>query len=393
MGKLTEAFLKSIEPPEKGRAVFTDGDGLQLRVTSNGVRSWSQQYVFEGRKKKHTLGKYPAISLKEARRLSAASRLDVARGVDPNAAKAKAKEASKKKTSVSALFEVYDKRHVSGLRERTAGEYRRVFMKDILPVIGQKGIEELSKSDVIEMVDDIADRAPVLANRVLTYVRAFCNWCISRDYIQHNPTIGIRKPLKEVGRERILSIDEMRSLVDAARRELPQSHFDAFEMLALSCMRRQEVCQMSWAEVQSDRIKVAAERSKNHRSYDTPVTDDIATILERRVGECDQFVFGSGGEGKPIDFNSRMLKRVGDLAGVSDWTLHDFRRAATTYMEDHGIHRFVVERVLSHADTSTTGIYAKSDYFDAKKRALELWGDAVFGRNIGTTIVPFATVR
>ena len=100
MGKLTEAFLKSIEPPEKGRAVFTDGDGLQLRVTSNGVRSWSQQYVFEGRKKKHTLGKYPAISLKEARRLSAASRLDVARGVDPNAAKAKAKEASKKKTSV-----------------------------------------------------------------------------------------------------------------------------------------------------------------------------------------------------------------------------------------------------------------------------------------------------
>ena len=67
---LTEKQIKLLKPPPKGRKSYSDVYGLCLRVTANNHKSWSIQYRHNGRKYRYTLGKYPLISLADARRLT-----------------------------------------------------------------------------------------------------------------------------------------------------------------------------------------------------------------------------------------------------------------------------------------------------------------------------------
>ncbi len=67
---LTDRQIKLIKPPATGRKSYTDKNGLCLRVTANNHKSWSIQYRHNGRKYRYTLGKYPLISLADARRLT-----------------------------------------------------------------------------------------------------------------------------------------------------------------------------------------------------------------------------------------------------------------------------------------------------------------------------------
>ena len=67
---LTEKQIKLLKPPHKGRKSYSDVYGLCLRVTANNHKSWSIQYRQNGRKMRYTIGKYPIISLKDARKLT-----------------------------------------------------------------------------------------------------------------------------------------------------------------------------------------------------------------------------------------------------------------------------------------------------------------------------------
>lgn len=379
MSKLTDAKIKAIVPPAAGRKAYTDGAGLQLRVTADGIKSWSLQYRFGQQKKKVTLGRYPHVTLKDARLLAAQCRLDISKGIDPNAAKAAAREEQKSKTSVASVYALYAKMHLTNLRKRSRDEYERAFKRDILPAIGHLEIGQLKRAEIVKLVDRVAVRAPTLANRILAYLSAFIRWCVGRGHMEHNPVFGIPKALREEARNHVMSIEDVRAVFHAAETALTKDHRDAFQFLVLSGMRRLEVCNMRWSEVLNDRVRIGAERSKNKKSFDTPLTAPLRAILERRVIE-GEYVF-SGSKGcHPIDFNTRMKSRLESKTSVEGWRIHDLRRAAATYLEDNGVARFITEKVLNHSDSSVTGIYARSDYFNAKKEALECWNNAVLDK-------------
>ena len=67
------------------------------------------------------------------------------------------------------------------------------------------------------------------------------------------------------------------------------------------------------------------------------------------------------------------ITRVDLLSGVRDWRFHDIRRGIATHLEDNGVDRFYVERVLTHKDRSVTGIYARSNHLDVRRTILDQW--------------------
>jgi integrase len=107
-----------------------------------------------------------------------------------------------------------------------------------------------------------------------------------------------------------------------------------------------------------------------------------------RIGE---FVFTTRGS-RPLGGFSKAKQRVdrmldkGDanqLSGsgnagsqppIEPWTIHDLRRTAATGMGRLGVSRFIIGRVLNHADSSVTGIYDRHEYLNEKRQALEAWG-------------------
>ena len=72
-----------------------------------------------------------------------------------------------------------------------------------------------------------------------------------------------------------------------------------------------------------------------------------------------------------------MAKALPDGATLAPWTIHDLRRTAATEMGRLGFSRFVIGRILNHADASITAIYDRHGYLDEKRSALEAWENYV----------------
>ena len=162
---------------------------------------------------KGTLGHWPSVSLANARKLADAARLQVASGIDPQDAKRKAK---RDRLSFLEAWENFDALHISDLKPKTAKEYRRSAVADILPRFKGIALKDVKKADVVALIDRIRRRAPILANRTLALLHKFFNWCLGRDYIELNPALGIPRPKKEMPRDRVLSLSEMQTIFAAS---------------------------------------------------------------------------------------------------------------------------------------------------------------------------------
>ena len=92
----------------------------------------------------------------------------------------------------------------------------------MIPKIGKRSIHDLSRADINDLISDLADTAPTMANRVLAAVRTFFSWAYSKALIEQSPCVGISAPSKEAQRDRLLSDAELlRVVICRARYRLP----------------------------------------------------------------------------------------------------------------------------------------------------------------------------
>jgi hypothetical protein len=214
--------------------------GLRVVVQPSGFKSWAVRYVHNGRTRKLTLGPFPRIKLKDARKLGSNTLLKVHSGSDPAADKVEARRRAKT-DSVGAAYEQYEKAHFPSLKASTAKEAKRLFATRILPKWRNRPIVSITKRDVLALLDlVIAEGAPTTANRVLSALSGFFNWAVRRDIIVASPCFGVAKPTPEKSRERVLTDQEIKWFWQACDKlEFPFGPL--FKILLLTGARRSEV--------------------------------------------------------------------------------------------------------------------------------------------------------
>jgi integrase len=367
---LTENTIKRTKCDPIKRITLTDGQGLQLRITQRDIRSWSFQYRFRGAMKKMSLGTWPSVNCAKARKLANEARYTLAQGIDPQEAKRKA-EVSRQR--LSEIWDLYDALHIEkNVKEKTAKDYRRSASKDILPVLGKLYIDEVEKASIVKLIDNIQARAPVLANRTLGLTKHFLNWCVGRGYIAHNPAQLIPKPLRETPRQRILSLAEMRKLYEASQ-YLSKGNRLFLRLLLLTGQREGVIAKLSQSELKNDHLEIQGERNKSGQRILIPMSPVALQQIEELGQKNSEFIVSNTGGFKPISGFSKLKRKVDELSGVRDWRFHDIRRGIATHLEDNGVDRFYVERVLTHKDRSVTGIYARSNHLDVRRTILNQW--------------------
>jgi Arm DNA-binding domain len=174
--KLTDLFAERAKPPEHGRIEYFDATfgGLALRVTAGGHKSWSLFYRTSGRLRRFTLGTFPALKPADARREASRILEKVAQGADPLAEK-KAQRYMRppEQETFGALVHDYLERYAKkNTAASTYAETKRVLESDDLKAWQKRPLAAISRRDVIEVVDTIATRAEVQANRCRMAVRA-----------------------------------------------------------------------------------------------------------------------------------------------------------------------------------------------------------------------------
>ncbi len=225
---MTAQWVDRVKPGRAFRLEFFDSKakGLGLRVSPSGKKTWVVMYRVKGdpKKRRFTLAPYPHLSLADAREQARHVVLDAARGADP----ALQKQEEIRAPTFDALAGQYIERHAKKAK-RSWREDQRMLNRDVLPVWGCRKAHNIKRRDVIALLDEIADRAPIQANRTLALVRKIFNWAISRDIVETNPCTQLKAPAKERQRDRVLNEDEIRALWIAldryGRNGIPKSRF------------------------------------------------------------------------------------------------------------------------------------------------------------------------
>jgi len=394
---LTTKAIEVAKPSDNRREIPDPAlSGLYLVIQPSGVKSWALRYRYAGKHKKLTLGRWPVMGLMDARAAATDAIEVVEHGNDPSVAK-KATKAARMEAQLSerdkirTLAEQFGQRHLSTLK---SGEtVKRELHRHVVAVWGERDIHDIAKRDVIDLLDGIADSGRVVtANRVRAYLNKFLSWCVERDIIGQSPAMGVKPVAKEKSRDRVMTDDEIKWFWQACTIE-GQPWGQLGHMLLLTGQRLGEVVNMTDREVSGDLWHLTADRTKNGRAHDVPLSDaarDVLGAVERVKGDAG-YVFTTTGESALQGYHkgrNHIAKRMTEIAGqeIPHWTFHDLRRTAATGMARLGIPVRVTEAVLNHVSGTgggIVGVYQRHDYADEKRQALEAWahfvGDLVEG--------------
>jgi integrase len=215
---------------------------------------------------------------------------------------------------------------------------------------------------------------PSARNRARAALSAFYTWAIQEGLAEVNPVTGTGKADERASRDRVLTQDELRTLW----RGLGDGRFaDIVRLLLLTGQRRNEIGRLTWSEVDLTRrvIVLGAERTKNSRSHEVPLSSRALIILQRQPRRTE-FVFSRRGFINWSDAKARLDRRL----PIAEWRLHDLRRTCATGMAELGVQPHVIESVLNHVSghkAGVAGIYNRSKLIEPMREALQRWADHV----------------
>jgi integrase len=375
-----------IKKGEHGR--YAVGNGLYLRIANNNIGYWVIRYTINKKRREVTVGKYPELSLGDAKYHAAQIKVDVSNGVDPIAEKKRAD--TPEFNTVNDLAGDWLKECDKRLKHPNIP--RRVYTKDIAPTIGELGIDQVNPRDIRAIINKIAEsNRPTIANDCLMYCKQLFRHAIKLDLRISNPaeafTISDAGGV-EKSRSRALTLDEL-SLVFKCLREnhnqFTRENYLAVALLLCLGVRKGELVAAKWDEFDFEETlwHIPQERSKTGRGISVPLVPVVIEWLK----ELKIRAYGS-------DFvfpNRRISKRFGHISPdtinaaiqklfrqekmpVEHFTVHDLRRTCRSLLAELGVAGHVAERCLNHKLKGVEGIYDRYDYMDERREALNKIG-------------------
>ncbi|MBP9058948.1 MAG: tyrosine-type recombinase/integrase [Rhodoferax sp.] len=414
MGNLTVKQIENAKPKDKPYKLM-DGDGLQLRIAVDGIKTWLVRYMFDGKERQYRLPELYGdgdgrIGLKEAREEATHVRALARKGIDiqiklDNERQAEVErqevEVAQSKT-LNDLFNVW----VQTVDRKDGGkELRRSFTRDVFPVAGDLKLSKVQPEHIEEILKSVVKRG---SNRIsvtmFADLKQMFRWAGRKrawKTLFENPTdeVELKKILPseyEGGeRTRALSEDEVRELAEKLPKSglMPKTQIAMWLMLSCCC-RIGEVVRARWEHVDLDAgvWTIPAENSKNkkvHKIFLSPVARKKFQEL-KEISTSDKWCFPDT-TGKTYVCTKSTTKQVRDRQIVAigrkpmtnrsknfdalllvngDWVPHDLRRTGATIMQSLHVAPAIIERVLNHVEPSKlVRTYQTYDYADEKRDA------------------------
>lgn len=364
----TKAAIESLPIPASGRATYHDikAIGLQLRVSSTGVKTFSIfKRVKHGNPERVTLGRFPEMTVEQARRKAAEINSLILEGQNP----ADRLRQARREMTFSDLFNEYLERH-SKRHKRTWQEDESNYKNYLADSLGRKKLSAINRQDVAKLHSKITnDRTgkgenkgkPYQANRVLALISSVFSWGISVGLCEHNCAQGIKRN-KELDRDRFMQGDELPRFFEALSEEPNETIRDYVLISLLTGARRSNVLAMHWNDINLERAEWRIAMTKNGTPQTVALSPEAVEILQNRKPSGNAtFVFPGAGKSGHLEEPKKGWNRILERAGIQDLRLHDLRRTLGSWQAKTGASLTIIGKSLNHKSQSTTGIYARLD--------------------------------
>ena len=388
---LTDAKIRGLRVPAAGQVEHADNliAGLRVRIGASGARTFILRKRIGGRVRNITLGRYgPRFNLAAARKKARDLLVDIESGRDPSVRLETQRKGGA--DTVRALIETYLAAEVRG-KKRSAREVERILKNYVLPAIGDRWADSVTRGDVTKLIDGVINADPAKPTRamgraVFAQLSAFYSWAMPRlDRLPANPCRDAGRPAPSKSRDRVLTDVELAAFWRAAD-SMAAPFGPGFKLLLLTGQRRSEVFEADRSEVSGSLWTIPAARAKNGNAHLVPLSPAVQTLFEAQPTIEGSTLFfpsrshmerGASGFSKALTtLHERMQPDEGERTPFARFTLHDLRRTMATGMQRLGVPMPVVEAILNHVSGSragVAGVYQRHDYAKEKRTALEAW--------------------
>ena len=396
---LTDIAIKSLKPKDKTFKV-ADRDGMYLTVSKTGTKTFRYDYRINGRRETLTIGRYGkyGMTLAVAREKLADAKNLIAEGVSPAREKKREKVRSKAEGTFGELAQQW--LNESDLSESTRDMRRHIVDRDLMPVLGNYTLREVTSEDVRALCDKVKKRgAPSTALHVREFVKLIYNYANLHGIKVENPAEDVdpRSIAKVRPRDRSLSPVEIRILYRALDEITANPTLKlGVKFILLTMKRKSEVARATWDEVSFQDAVWTIPRARmktglDHNVYLSRQALDILVALKTCAGGS-QYVFPSRYDTfRPISnatFNritTSAYEHAQDAGlPIEPFTVHDLRRTGSTLLNELGFNRDWIEKSLAHEDRrSSRGVYNKAEYADQRRHMMQEWADMIDAWVIG----------
>ena len=382
---LTTRSIEALRPAEAAYRVPDQRCiGLAVRVAPSGIKTWDLAYRIRnsGKTRRLSLGRVSDVALEKARERANELTSTARTGRDLIAEEEEKRAAVAARITIEKLIELYVRRRVTG-RLRTAKEIERRLKRALTPIM-QRHAEDIRRKNLRELFDQCADNGIEReAERRRQTVGAMFRWALSQDIVEIDPTAGLKAYDPGTPRDRVLSIEEIKSLWEwLDSDDLPRDPADILKLELLTGARCGEISGLCWEEVNREEWiwTLPAARSKNKRPRVTPLVGVARQIVEERfavVSSGPLFTAGTGATLTAAHVGHCLLAR-GDKLPINKFTTHDLRRTVATQLAEMAIPLELVAAVIGHEaggrETRTlVRHYVRTDLLARKKTTLESW--------------------
>lgn len=383
--------LKALKCPEGKRQIkkFV-GDGLFILVKDSGSKLWRFRYKYAKKHQELAFGKYPTISLADAKALAQKARLMLVQGINPAEVR---KEKKRSATETDASFLQIALRWSAQQKNSWSPEYINKVTRWIeidAKKISKINIGSIDASHITEIMTDLkAAGTPKKASPILSVLNRIFAYAVAnkltrnnpaqniplRDIIgpskrvKHQPAITDPKTLKGL----ILSIDE-NELGDFCAKE-------ALKLLPRVLLRPIEVRNLKWEYIDFDtkQINIPADEMKKTREHTVPFSSQVEAHLRHLHSHTNysNFVFPNARDStKPISKNV-IVNRLRGLGYAADvMSAHGFRSTASTILHEEGWEHDLIELQLAHLiGNQTSRSYNRALYLPKRRKMMQFWAD------------------
>ena len=404
----------AVEKLARKPGMYCDGGGLWLRVSSPTARSWVFRYMLDRAPHEMGIGKYPEITLADARGRAAEARRLKAHGKDPLAERVAVRAALRADAAKAVTFkdaaERYIDAHKAGWKNtKHAAQWKATLETYAYPAFGDLPIQSIDTGLVLKAIEPIWNGKTETASRLRGRIEVVLDWAKVRSYRDgENPArwrghldklLPARSKVRKVKHHAALAFDDLSGFMKSLRGQIGVAA-RALEFAILTAARTGEVLGAKWSEIDlGEKVwTVPAERMKAGREHRVPLSARAIEILKmmkpdsasikRDKYAADGYVFAGGAPSRPLSNMAflMLLRRMGH----DGLTAHGFRSTFRDWCAERtSFPSEVAEMALAHTvGDKVEAAYRRGDLFDKRRAMMDQWASVCAMPAKGAKVVP-----
>ncbi|MDN5732879.1 MAG: integrase arm-type DNA-binding domain-containing protein [Psychrobacter sp.] len=394
---LTDSQIKRLKPSETCTPSrpdkYSDGNNLRLWVRSTGSKVWVCDYKYIDKRQSLTIGKYPAMSLADARQRNQQIKDLIAQGINPKQDKQRLQADADGTKTFDAIAQRWHDDRKAHIAPTTYSRDYSQYQRDIKPAIGHISIEDITAPDILAIGKAIEARgASDMARRAIRQTGQIFKQAIREGLTTHNPATDLTealKPHKVKHHSRITSQQLPKLLQDINAYGGDILVKLGFWFMCYTFVRTQELRLMEWSEIdyQAKIWRIPADKMKMDRPHLVPLAPQTMAILEqiKALGFSDKYVFFNTTTRKPYSTNA-FITALWRMGYKGRMTGHGFRGLASTTLHEQEYMHEAIELQLAHEkENKISKAYNGAQHLPYRTKMMNEWANFIDDAYAGRT--------